>query len=321
MKRVMNCRGGSLLLLSTGFLACSPPGSNIEDDLQLWVVDQLGGSIVAYDAMTGRFRGDVVELESGVRPSSVALDGSRVMVTDFASGELLAFKLDSNGPDEVIFENGPEGSHPRLEEPCAVRVIDGETWVLGNDSRNLLSFDGDRVSERVDAPDTMRNPHSFEVSPDGWLYVVTSPVLRHLGLIQVWDPYDMKLVDHFGPYGELEEATALVFDLDGSLIVADYFGNQIVRYDTETGRIIEVLLDEADGLDRPVAMEMGPMGGLYVLDRRALLRLSEGPVEELFTHEQEGLIWPRNLHLVSLSSSERLSHPSGEIEEQLHRRF
>ena len=103
--------------------------------------------------------------------------------------------------------------------------------------------------------------------------------------------------------------------------VADYFGNQIVRYDTETGRIIEVLLDEADGLDRPVAMEMGPMGGLYVLDRRALLRVSEGSVEALFTHEQEGLIWPRNLHLVSLSSSERLSHPSGEIEEQLHHRF
>ena len=304
MKRALYRRIGPFLFFSMGFLACSPAESTRGDDLQIWVVDQLGGSIVAYDAMTGRFRGDVVELESGVRPSSVALDGSRVMVTDFASGELLAFELDSNGPDEVIFENGPEGSHPRLEEPCAVRVIDGETWVLGNDSRNLLSFDGDRVSERVDAPDTMRNPHSFEVSPNGWLVVVTSPVVRNLGLIQVWDPYDMKLVDHFGPYGELEEGTALTFDVDGSLIVADYFGNRILRYDLETDGLIEVLLDEADGLDRPVAMEMDPMGSLYVLDRRALLRVTDGYTEDVFIHEEEGLVWPRNLALISDRSLE-----------------
>jgi DNA-binding beta-propeller fold protein YncE len=285
-----------LFLLGPG---CLDSRSSSTSDFEIWVVDQEGGTIRAFDPTTHAWLGDVVELDAGVAPSSVALHGDRVMVTDFASGELLSIDLQPGAPAEVTFRNGPPGSTPRLEEPCAVEIVDESAWVLGNDSRNLLSFGDGQITEMVDEPYIMRNPHSFLVSPEGWLFVATSPVRMDLGMIQIWDPYDMKLVDHFGLYGEILDGTGLAYEPSGTVLVADFFGNQVVRYDPSSGELLEVVLDDRDGLHQPVAVEVDPMGAIYVLDRQSLLRVQDTDVEELFTHAESGLEWPRSMTIVS----------------------
>ena len=135
-----------MFLLGPG---CLDSRLSSNSDVEIWVVDQEGGTIRAFDPTTHAWLGDVVELDAGVAPSSVALHGDRVMVTDFASGELLSIDLQPGAPAEVTFRNGPPGSTPRLEEPCAVEIVDGSAWVLGNDSRNLLSFGDGQITELV----------------------------------------------------------------------------------------------------------------------------------------------------------------------------
>ena len=60
-----------------------------------------------------------------------------------------------------------------------------------------------------------------------------------------------------------------------------------------------MVVDEQDGLFQPVAIEVGPTGEIFVLDRQSLLRIQGSNVEVLFTHAESSLVWPRSLTIVS----------------------
>ena len=108
------------------------------------------GTVVDEESLPDRFR--------PFTPSSIAPDGDRILVTQYSTGELLSF--DKQGRFEgSFFENSSKASAPRMEEPCMIRIVDGEAWVLGNDTRNILIFDDEgEVLEEV-------GRHVLEESP------------------------------------------------------------------------------------------------------------------------------------------------------------
>ena len=283
---------------AASIFGCQPGAELTEEDHEVWIVDQGASFIGAYGLGDGEYRSTVLELEEGVEASALVELNGQIVLTDFSSGDVLSYNRTERGLEEVVWENGAEGTRPRLEEPCAIDVVDGSLWVLGNDSRNVLAFTGAGTEEVVSPSNVFRHPHDFAHSEAGWLYVSTSPSQRNVGLIQVWDPIDMKLVADFGWLDELQDGTSLFFDSDQTLLVADFVGNQVLRFDPETGDVIEVVLSEPDGLRNPVKMAHHPVTGLLVLDQEGLLHVDEGHVERLIDGANHNWVFPRNLLVV-----------------------
>jgi hypothetical protein len=281
-------------------------GTDIEEEM-FWVSNLEAGEVVAFSVESGERLGPVVDpttLPSFLqpfRPSSAVQKGEEVVVTQYSTGEVLAFAAETGAFDRVVFENEASASAPRVEEPCMIRVFDHQTWVLGNDTRNLLILDeSDAVVEEVGrSPLHLRNPHGFDVTPDGLLYVAMSPTHPGNGLIQIWDLNVGRPVGEFAPYGEIEEGTGLMVAEDHTLIVSDWFGNQVVRYDAHTGEKIETILDGSHGLDNPVATATSEAGSLLVLDSMGVLVHSSSGVERLVDASDENLQWARGITVPS----------------------
>lgn len=229
-------------------------------------------------------------------PSALALLDDRLLVTDFATGDLLSFSL-TGGDPLLLHENGPSG--PRLEEPCAIQIVEGEEgdeiWALGNDSRNLIRFDaeGDFIGE-IGASEPIRNPHAFDLLPDGQVVFGLSPSSPERGLVQTWDLQSDTPTSDFARWPALEEATDVLVAGD-RLLVTDWFGGRIASYALDgTGE--ETL---ADGVYRPVSTALAPDGTLIVLTSDAILRFDTdgsdlGPLYEAPVGT-EILAWARNL--------------------------
>ena len=250
------------------------------------------GPVVDTESLSGRFR--------PFRPSSVAVHEDRLLVTQFSTGELLAFRVADGQFDGIVFENSPEANAPRMEEPCMLRVMGGETWVLGNDTENILVLDdqGAVLNEIGRGPAYMRKPHGFDVTSDGLLYVALSPSTPGRGLIQSWDVSLGRPVGEFAPHGEVEDGTSVTVMPDETVIVADWFGNQVLRYDRHTGENIEVVLDASDGLEQPISVTVGGDETLYILDGAGVIRLDDTGSKRIVDGKHQGLDWARGITAV-----------------------
>ena len=127
---------------AASIFGCQPGAELTEEDHEVWIVDQGASFIGAYGLGDGEYRSTVLELEEGVEASALVELNGQIVLTDFSSGDVLSYNRTERGLEEVVWENGAEGTRPRLEEPCAIDVVDGSLWVLGNDSRNVLAFTG-----------------------------------------------------------------------------------------------------------------------------------------------------------------------------------
>ncbi len=296
-------------------IACAPaePSSEVEivgtdtQEEMFWVSNLEAGEVVAFSTESGERLGQVVDPTTlpvslrPFRPSSAVQNGPEVYVTQYSTGEVLAFAAETGVFERVVFENQASASAPRVEEPCMIRVFDHHTWVLGNDTRNLLILDesGAVVDEVGRSPLHLRNPHGFDVTPDGLLYVAMSPTHPGNGLIEIWDLNVGRPVGEFAPYGEIEEGTGLMVAEDRTLVVSDWFGNQVVRYDAHTGEKIGTILEGSHGLDRPVATATSEAGSLLVLDAMGVLVHSTSGVERLVDASDENLQWARGITVPS----------------------
>ena len=117
------------------------------------------------------------------------------------------------------------------------------------------------------------------MTPDGLLYVAMSPTMEGAGLVQIWDLILERPVGEFGAYSEIQEATGMMADEDNTLVVSDWFGNQVVRYDGHTGGLMGTMLNADDGLDHPFATARTADNGLLVLDMSGVLRIDRSGIE------------------------------------------
>jgi hypothetical protein len=219
----------------------------------------------------------VGRVETGLtQPAAMAPAGQDVLVADFASGRLASLALDLD-TSQVVRVN--EGRGPRLEEPCAMRMVEGVPWVLGNDSRNLIALDVEEREYGRGRP--LRGAHGFDVFEDR-IYVAGSPTVWGEGLIQVLDRTTGERLPSLAQYGALEDGTDVVV-FHETLWVADFVADQVVRYDLD-GAWLGVVADTEDGLDGPVSLR-AHRDGLYLLDQQGIWRLSEHGADRVVSLE------------------------------------
>ena len=302
---LVGCQASSGWDVSTDTFPRNDHADHSDATAAFWVANMKGGEVVAFSRDGARV-GTVVDEESlpdrlrPFTPSSIVPDGDRILVTQYSTGELLSF--DKQGQFEgIFFENSSKASAPRMEEPCMIRIVDGEAWVLGNDTRNILIFDdeGEVLEEVGRAPMYLRNPHGFDVTDDGFLYVALSPSHPGRGLIQIWDMTLGRPVGEFAAYGEIEEGTGLTVMPDRTMLVSDWFGNQVLRYDQHTGEVIDWLADSSDGLEQPVSTAVGHDGTVYILDSGGVMRMDDDGLVRIVDGEAEGLHWARGILAVN----------------------
>lgn len=298
-----------LLALAATLAACEAPGpgsSALELSLgeaPTLLVSTLRGNTVHAWSADGQDLGPVVtehSLPQALRdtdpfePSAARLVGEELWVSNFATGQLFAFDDHSGAYLRTVFENG---AGVRIEEPAVVQRAGDRTWVLGNDTRNLVGLGDDGGTEEVgEGAGLLRNPHGLALDGDV-AYVGTSPIFQDLGLVQVWDLRTDTLLGDFGRWGELEDATGLALEPRGTLLVVDFFASTLSRWDPRTGTQLDVLADADRGLDRPIAVEIQSDGTIWVLDTLGVVRVGD-TVERRVWLNEPGVANARGLTLI-----------------------
>lgn len=252
------------------------------------ITDKSRDAVLSLDLSTGESEW-VVELGSRavMRPSALLCRGGSLFLAAFGSGEILRIDSGSGSMVTPFF-------HDRrlLEEPVALVMHRDSLLVLGNDTGNVVSLDAQGEAMFSFGYPELGSPHDMIKGADGLLYVATSTPPERIGTVQVWNPDTRVLLASFGSTGDLDEASALLFDKGGTLLVADAIGGRVVRFASD-GRLLDVVSDE---LERPLSMALGLDGDLYLLDDRTVLRLdpSSGGLVASYDLSDE-LIQPRDI--------------------------
>jgi sugar lactone lactonase YvrE len=198
-------------------------------------------------------------------------------------------RIDAAGQKERFFDD------TLLEEPVELALRGDELFVLGNDTQNALRVDAaGRLLAEIHP--LAKDAHDFAFDDAGHLFVGSAAPANGGGSIQVWDVDDEELIAHFGTKDEVESAMGLAFAPDGTLVVADYGRSRVARFDPTSGVLLEVLV----GMSRPVAVEVDPTGGLWVLEDAGVCRYDgqSGALLEVVVPRGDKLVAPRSLLLV-----------------------
>jgi len=232
----------------------------------VFLSDRGNDAILRYDGRTGDFEG--VFAQGGAaridRPASLRLGPSGyAYLAGFGVGDVVRYNVASGAMKDVFYWDTT-----LLEEPLELAFRGDELLVLGNDTGNVVVLDaqGNAVRELG----YMRDALDMVLAPDQrTLYV---GVETDTAAIQVWDVDTGTLVREMGRPDELASGTSLALALDGSLYACDWQREQIVRFDAQSGAVIDTVVAPA-GLRVPVAIDFGPDGALYALDEDGLHRL------------------------------------------------
>lgn len=238
-------------------------------------------SEVAWEPLTG---------PAGIAPSD---DGEWLFVTSFVTHELLRLEAGGGDDAEVLFRDTAV-----IEEPVAL-IEDGDSFLLlGNDTGNVARIGADGEVLSTFGEGFLRQPHDFALGPDGLLYVANAAWRHDVGLIQVFDPETGERVRDFALPEVLLDAVGLAFDRDGTLLVADWFGARVLRFDAGTGELLETVLDADDGVDAPLDVTVTASGELLFLDRADVVLFDGDGLYTLVDGAEAGLDWPRGLELL-----------------------
>ncbi|RMF79845.1 MAG: PEP-CTERM sorting domain-containing protein [Planctomycetota bacterium] len=155
---------------------------------------------------------------------------------------------------------------PNLDGPAGVAVSDaGELFVMGDFSRNLLSFD---VATGVEngVIDSFTFPINasgdLEIGPDGDLYAVRFNVNTALARVYRYDGQTGALLGAFTPFDV--SIGGITFGADGDLYVSDRSNDQVLQFDGQTGNLIGTFA--SGNLVQAGGLAFGPDGNLYVAD-------------------------------------------------------
>ncbi|MEM7473566.1 MAG: DUF4347 domain-containing protein [Planctomycetota bacterium] len=185
---------------------------------------------------------------------------SELVVPSYAGNSI--YRFDAAGESLGDFGSGSGV----LKPVQAIVGPDGNTYVTGEDSDNVLRFDtaGIFLDEFIGAGSGgLNSPGGLAFGADGNLYVAsfsTDQVLRYDGTTGAF-------IDAFVSAGSggLDQAYGITFGPDGNLYVGSYNDNSVLRFDGTTGTFIDQFITSGSGgLDTPEQLTFGPDGNLYV---------------------------------------------------------
>lgn len=281
--------------LASAGCAPDPAPTPTQDPLSFAITDVEADRIHRFDLLEGDASLSDVAWEPLSGPAGVApsRDGDWLFVTSFVTHELLRLGAGGGDDADVLFRNTAV-----IEEPVGL-IEDGDSFLLlGNDTGNVVRVSGDGEVLDTFGRGFLRQPHDFALGPDGLLYVANAAWRHDEGLIQVFDPDVGERVRQFARPEVLLDAVGLAFDRDGTLLVADWFGSRVLRFDPESGALLETVLDADDGIDSPLDLQVTSDGALLFIDREDVLLFDGIEVRVLIDGAEAGLDWPRGLQLL-----------------------
>lgn len=248
-----------LLLLSAFF------GAPAQAD-QLIATDESGHHARVYDAATGAFLYSLGSPQDGISTTygvTVGPDGllyvlshdnNRIMQYDMTSRSFIQTYAGIPGYSlqQCLFDSK---GHLNVLTNSQIKTDNGTGTLT-----DLLSTDPSQTLRPVTARD-------FAIGPDGNYYVVD----QDAGDIKRYTPHG-RSVDFangkpvaFIPRGTngLVNVYGLAFSPDGTLYIADYDNDRIVRYDSQSKQL--VTFASGNGLHHPGRLRFGPNGDLYVI--------------------------------------------------------
>ena len=230
-----------------------PPASG------LYIVDR-GGGIGMGRILHRDTAGTVHELVAGLdRPTSLTFgDDGYAYITAFGPepGGVLVYDVATWQFVRWYVEGATAEFNGYVDESVRVMFRGGRGYVLSNDQNQVVVSpypNGSR--ERTFGTGAMVFPHDMAFGPDGMLYIAVEDTPTTHGKIQVWDATTGQLVRSLASdFGATAIVTSLRFQPDGRLLVVDWQGNAVFRYDAVTGtrtRFTSVLA----GLQHPIDIE------------------------------------------------------------------
>lgn len=233
----------------------------------VFLSDRGNDTILRYDGRTGDFEGVFAEGKAQRidRPASLRLGpNGYAYLAGFGRGDVVRYDVASGAMKDVFYWDTT-----LLEEPLELAFRGDETLVLGNDTGNVVVLDAHGRATRELG--YMRNALDMVLAPDGNTLFVG--VETDTASIQVWDVDSGTLVREMAPPSLLASGTSLAIARDGSLYACDWQREQILRFDAESGELIDTIVAPASTLHVPVAIDFGPDGALYALDEAGLHRM------------------------------------------------
>ncbi len=270
----------TLVVVLTGWLTGCAQN---EAETYTLLVSNLGAGEVLEFAADGAFLGPLVveegfpedAIEDRFEPSDVVMLGDELVLSNYATGQLVVVDRHSG---EYVREFSPgfgrneAGRFVEVEEPCQMLWSGEQVLVLGNDSKNVLGWSADAELEfSMGGQGVMGAGHGFTLADDGQMIVAISPLHPWSGLLQLWDTKTGEKLADFGPYGELLEGTDIISIGNQRILVADWFGEQIVEYDLQTRRKVQHWTSKDLAMGRPVSLTLTPDGRILVLDDLGVL--------------------------------------------------
>lgn len=306
----MFCRPIRLMVVvATVCSGCT--GAEQTGDFSILVSNLGAGEIVAFDGSGEWLRTVVGEEElpedavyDRFAPSDVAMVDEGLLVSNFATGQLILLDPESGAFLREFspgFGTTQSGDWAEVEEPCQMIVEDNHLLVLGNDSKNVLSWNAaGHLEMAFGGKGVMGAGHGFAMVGDDQMVVAISPMHPWSGLLQLWDVSTHRKIADFGPYGELLEGTDIIALDEETVLVADWFGKRLVAYDLTARRSIHLWHTEDLGLGRPISMEWSPTNELLILDDNGVAswRPWSNRVTRLVDGDTHGFHWARNLTVV-----------------------
>jgi WD40 repeat protein len=250
----------------------------------VYVADKLGGAVLRYHRGTGEVL-DVLADDLD-RPVDVLLDHGTFYVATMGG---LVHRFDAQTHEELA----PLLLPGVVVEPGAVLIRAGELFVLSKGTETVFILDLETGAILGELKENMREPHDMRMGPDGLLYVTHEGDHR----VQVWNPDSAALVREIVSAQDVERPSGLAFH-DDELILADLTGDNITRFDAETGERMKQLAL----VSRPQALEVSA-GLLYVSTIDGIQRFTAAGdlVDNFAKTEPGGLRDPRGLLVVDPS--------------------
>ncbi|NOJ32775.1 MAG: hypothetical protein DA329_11615, partial [Candidatus Nitrosocosmicus sp.] len=258
--------------IASGGILSRPVGLAFDNNGNLLVSSSGNNQILSYDVKSSNPKPTIIISDESIVPQELVFDNNAnsLYISSDSNNRILKYDFDS----KIINEVDEITKAGLLEKPYGLTVKDNELFISNGLSDEILKYDITKKSLQSFNFGSIGvlGPSGLTFGPDKNIYVISSKtheIFRYNansgGLVGIFAtfPYvdntnSTRLSD-----GQLQD---LVFSPDGKyMYVSSIFTNEILRFDGQTGKFIDVFIDKTESRIHPQNLVFSPDGkSLYV---------------------------------------------------------